>query len=161
VTRLFMVCVETTGDPYFGLSVARYIHASNIHALGYALMASRTLWEFLSPAGAVLRDRFQAAVLRGKGAGPAILHFNRRTNLCGETEDAFLAFMFRFMRLLLGKPLAPGQVCLMRACPAGGRNPTGSILSLAGIRARKAWSNSMPRSSMNCWQALARPRPVQ
>jgi propanediol dehydratase small subunit len=52
----------------------------------------------LSPAGAVLRDRFQAAVLRGKGAERAILHFNRRTNLCGETEDAFLAFMFRFMR---------------------------------------------------------------
>jgi AraC-like DNA-binding protein len=124
VTRLFMVCVETTGDPYFGLSVARYIHASNIHALGYALMASRTLWEFCLRLERYFAIVSQAAVLRVERVQDrVILHFNRRTNLCGETEDAFLAFMFRFMRLLLGKPLAPGRVCLMRACPAGGPQP--------------------------------------
>ena len=30
VAALFRVCVEATGDPYFGLTVGRFIHASNV-----------------------------------------------------------------------------------------------------------------------------------
>lgn len=121
VTRLFAVCVEATGDPCFGLSVARYIHASNIHALGYALMASRTLWEFCLRLERYFAIVSQSVVMRAERTQDrAILTFDRRTQLCGETEDAFLAFMFRFMRLLLGKPLVPIRIDLMRDCPAPG-----------------------------------------
>lgn len=124
VTRLFAVCVEATGDPYFGLSVARFIHATNIHALGYALMASRTLWEFCLRFERYFAIVSQSVVLRAERAQDhMILHFDRRTDLCGETEDAFLAFMFRFMRLLLGKPLVPVRIDLMRECPAPGPEP--------------------------------------
>jgi len=124
VTRLFAVCDEETGDPYFGLSVARFIHASNIHALGYALMASRTLWEFCLRLERYFAIVSQSVVLRAeRSEDRAILHFDRRTRLCGETEDAFLAFMFRFMRLLLGKPLVPLRIDLMRECPAPGPAP--------------------------------------
>jgi AraC-like DNA-binding protein len=124
VTRLFAICVEATGDPYFGLGVARHIHASNIHALGYALMASRTLWEFCLRLERYFAIVSQSVVLRVERADDrVILHFNRITSLCGETEDAFLAFVVRFMRLLLGKPLVPLEVCLMRACPAAGPEP--------------------------------------
>ncbi|MDE2561059.1 MAG: AraC family transcriptional regulator [Sphingomonadales bacterium] len=124
VTRLFAICVEATSDPYFGLGVSRHIHASNIHALGYALMASRTLWEFCLRLERYFAIVSQAAVLRiEREDDRVILRFNRITNLCGETEDAFLAFMFRFMRLLLDKPLVPLQVCLMRTCPVAGPEP--------------------------------------
>lgn len=124
VTKLFAVCVEATGDPYFGLSVARFIHASNIHALGYALMASRTLWEFALRLERYFAIVSQSVVLRAERTQDrVILHFDRRTQLCGETEDAFLAFMFRFMRLLLGKPLVPVRIELMRECPAQGSGP--------------------------------------
>lgn len=132
VTRLFEVCVEATGDPYFGLSVARYIHASNIHALGYALMASRTLWEFCLRLERYFAIVSQSVVLRAERAQDGvILQFDRRTQLCGETEDAFLAFMFRFMRLLLGKPLVPVRVDLMRECPPQGPGPYGDAFGVA------------------------------
>lgn len=124
VSRLFAVCVEATDDPYFGLSVARFIHASNIHALGYALMASRTLWEFCLRLERYFAIVSQSVVLRAERTPDRVmLHFDRRTQLCGETEDAFLAFMFRFMRLLLGKPLVPLRIDLMRDCPASGPGP--------------------------------------
>ena len=45
VTRLYSVCVAETNDPYFGLSVARHVSISNLHALGYAMAASSTLME--------------------------------------------------------------------------------------------------------------------
>lgn len=124
VSALFAVCVEATGDPYFGLSVARFIHASNIHALGYALMASRTLWEFCLRLERYFAIVSQSVVLRAERTQDrVIIRFDRRTQLCGETEDAFLAFMFRFMRLLLGKPLVPLRIDLMRDCPAPGPAP--------------------------------------
>lgn len=124
VSRLFAICVEVTRDPYFGLGVARQIHASNIHALGYALMASRTLWEFCLRLERYFAIVSQSVVLRVERKDErVILRFNRITNLCGETEDAFLAFMFRFMRLLLGKPLVPLRADLMRVCPAAGPEP--------------------------------------
>ena len=124
VTQLFAACVEATGDPYFGLSVARHIHATNIHALGYALMASRSLWEFCLRLERYFAIVSQAVVLRAKRTEDrVILCFDRRTQLCGETEDAFLAFMLRFMRLLAGKPLMPFAIELMRDCPAPGPRP--------------------------------------
>ena len=43
---LFRHCVEATRDPYFGLTVAKFIRVSNIHALGYPLLASKTLLDF-------------------------------------------------------------------------------------------------------------------
>lgn len=124
VASLFAACVEATGDPYFGLRVARYIHASNIHALGYALMASRTLWEFCQRLERYFAIVSQSVLLHAERTEDrAILRFDRLTQLCGETEDAFLAFMLRFMRLLLAKPLAPVRIDLMRQCPEPGYGP--------------------------------------
>jgi AraC-like DNA-binding protein len=124
VTALFKVCVELTADPYFGLSVARYIHASNIHALGYALMASRTLWDFVKRLERYFAIVSQSAVLRVDRLEDQVrLRFMRRTRLCGETEDAFIAFMLRFMRLLYGRSLVPLRIDLLRECPALGAQP--------------------------------------
>ncbi|MFM8499804.1 MAG: AraC family transcriptional regulator [Chakrabartia sp.] len=124
VTALFKACVDLTCDPYFGLSVARYIHASNIHALGYALMASRTLWDFITRLERYFAIVSQSAVLRAERFEDQIrVRFTRRTKLCGETEDAFIAFMLRFMRLLYGRPLVPSRIDLLRECPAPGAEP--------------------------------------
>lgn len=124
VTALFKVCVELTGDPCFGLSVARHIHASNIHALGYALMASRTLWDFATRLERYFAIVSQSAALKvERGNGEVRLRFARRTTLCGETEDAFIAFMLRFMRLLYDRPLVPLRIDLLRKCPAPGADP--------------------------------------
>jgi AraC-like DNA-binding protein len=124
VTALFKVCVEMTGDPYFGLSVARQIYASNIHALGYALMASRTLWDFTTRLERYFAIVSQAVVLTVERDDDEVrLHFSRRTSFCGETIDAFFAFTLRFMRLLYNRPLTPLRIALLRDCPPQGPQP--------------------------------------
>lgn len=47
VQRLWRLAVEVTGDPCFGLTAARFWHATTFHALGYAWLASATLHEGL------------------------------------------------------------------------------------------------------------------
>lgn len=39
--------VELTRDPYIGLYAARFLHATNLHALGFAMLASGSLRELL------------------------------------------------------------------------------------------------------------------
>jgi hypothetical protein len=43
MATLFREAVKSTGNPAFGLVAARFLHPSNVHALGYALLASATL----------------------------------------------------------------------------------------------------------------------
>src|SRR5882672_2225445 len=45
VRQLLDAAVELTGDSYFGLYAANFVHTSNLHALGYAMLASGTLRE--------------------------------------------------------------------------------------------------------------------
>ena len=45
VRQLLAAAVELTNDPYFGLYAANFLHAANLHALGYAMTASATLRE--------------------------------------------------------------------------------------------------------------------
>jgi AraC-like DNA-binding protein len=46
VRQLLAAAVELTNDPYFGLYAADFLHAANLHALGYAMTASASLREF-------------------------------------------------------------------------------------------------------------------
>src|SRR5512139_1114323 len=41
--KLFDAAVELTDDPYFGLYAANFLHPSNMHALGFGLLASASL----------------------------------------------------------------------------------------------------------------------
>jgi len=43
--RLAAAAFELTNDPYFGLYAANFLHAANLHALGFAMTASETLRE--------------------------------------------------------------------------------------------------------------------
>jgi len=121
---LYGVCLDLTRDPYFGLTVGHYIHVSNFHAVGYALMASRTLMDFCLRLERYFPILSQAAVLRvERRDGNVALRFQPRIVLPAQTEDAFFAFMLRFMRLLCGKPVQPLRVEKRHACPADGPMP--------------------------------------
>jgi len=124
VTELYRTCVEATHDPYFGLTVGRFIHVSNIHAVGYALMASRSLLDFCLRLERYFAIVSQTAAVRvERNAQEVALRFRHLTNLCGETEDAFLAFLLRFMRLLYRQDFSPLRVELHHACPNEGPQP--------------------------------------
>ena len=94
LTGLYRACVEATNNPYFGLSVARHIHISNLHALGYALAASSTLIDFCRRLERYFRLVSQAATLRVIEDGDRIVvrGTDFKTEVSGETEDAFIGF---------------------------------------------------------------------
>lgn len=132
VTALYRACVEATHDPYFGLTVGRFIHTSNIHAVGYALMASRSLLDFCLRLERYFAVVSQAAAVRvERNAREVALRFHHHTNLCAETEDAFAAFLLRFMRLLYRQDFAPLRVELHHPCPGEGAEPYVQAFGLA------------------------------
>ncbi len=124
VTALYRACVKATHDPYFGLTVGRFIHASNIHAVGYALMASRTLLDFCLRLERYFALVSQSATVHvARNAQEVVLRFRRQTDLCDETEDAFAAFLLRFMRLLYRRDFSPLRVEMHHNCPGEGAQP--------------------------------------
>lgn len=122
--RLYQLCVEVTNDPYFGLSVARFIHASNLHALGHALAASNTLGDFCIRLERYFRLVSDAAAIRlVETDGEVVMRFEHLTDYCGETEDAFLAFVILSMRQLSNAAFSPLSVDFRHRMPSPGGDP--------------------------------------
>ena len=109
--EVFRLAVETTGDPRFGLYASRYMLPSHIHALGTAMLASRSLMDlclrveryglFLAQTAAfyVQRDDLETK-------------FSAQLNvpLRAEATDMFWSFILRLMRHLDSEKLNPMRV---------------------------------------------------
>ena len=121
---LFKRCVEATQDPYFGLTVAKFIRVSNIHALGYSLLASKTLLDFC-----LRLERYFALVTQSvtprvdRNTQQVALRFHPLTQIAGEAEDAWLAFVLHLMRLLCRPDFSPSRVDFRHRCPLKGPGP--------------------------------------
>lgn len=118
VTRLYKAAVEVTGDPYFGLTVAKFIHASNLHALGYGLLASASLADFC-----LRLQRYMHLVSRSSSVERQQTGFELRLRhrpavaVCAETEDAWLASLIRIVRLVYKPDFHPLRVEFIHARP--------------------------------------------
>lgn len=124
VTQLFKTCVAVTNSPYFGLTVARFIHVSNLHALGYALAASANLMDFCLRLERYFRLVSQAADIKVVEAGDEVaLQIELLVDACAETEDAFLGFVVLAMRQLYKPEFNPLRVALFHAMPREGSGP--------------------------------------
>jgi len=124
VTRLFKSCVQATNNPYFGLTVAKYIHISNLHALGHALAASNTLFEFCRRLERYFRLVSEAARITLSEADETVdLTIDLLAAPCGETQDAFVGFMVLAMRQLGEAAFNPLRVEFHHAEPTGGARP--------------------------------------
>lgn len=124
LTRLYRACVEVTNNPYFGLTVAKHMHISNMHALGYALAASATLMDYCRRLERFFRLVSQVArVTVVEDDREVRLDFTYLTEISGETEDAFFAFTVHSMRLLYRRSFAPVRVDLHRPLPREGAGP--------------------------------------
>jgi len=119
VSRLFAESVAATGDPCFGLTVAETFHPGNLHALGYALMASTSLRDFCVRLSNFYRIVSQNAMIRiEEPAGEFLMVTDvSGTDICWETHDAFIALMLRFMRFIHSPKFSPDRVELMRPDP--------------------------------------------
>jgi len=129
LTRLYRMCVDVTNNPYFGLTVARYVHVSNLHALGFALTASDTLMDFCRRLERYFRLVSQAAdVILTDTDGMVFLRFKHRVDISGETEDAFFGFLILTMRLLYRQKFTPVRVEFRRPMPREGAAPYEALM---------------------------------
>lgn len=119
ISRIFAASVRATGDPCFGLKVAEAFHPGNMHALGYAMLASTTLRDYCERLRNYYRIVSRNALIDIEESGAAFSMLARvsAADICWETHDAFTALMVRFMRFIYGPRLNPLRVELMRPDP--------------------------------------------
>ena len=124
VTRLFRMCADVTNSPYFGLTVARFIHISNLHALGYALAASANLMDFCQRIERYFRLASQVAEIKVSTSRDEVsLHIRLLVDVCAESEDAFLGFVVLAMRQLYKAEFNPARVAFSHPAPREGPGP--------------------------------------
>jgi AraC-like DNA-binding protein len=129
LNRLYKACVDVTNNPYFGLTVARHIQISNLHALGYSLAASATLMDFCRRLERYFRLVSQAAKVSVIDVdGKVILRFEHLVDIGGETEDAFFAFLILTMRVLYKREFDPVRVEFHRPMPREGAGPYEALM---------------------------------
>jgi AraC-like DNA-binding protein len=124
LTRLYQMCVGVTHDPYFGLTVARFIQVSQLHALGYALAASSTLLDFCKRLERYFRIASQTAAPSLSISGNEVtLRMQLLAAVSGETQDAFIGFVILLMRQLHKPAFNPLRVAFAHPCPREGSEP--------------------------------------
>ncbi len=150
ITRIFRICVEVTGDPYFGLKVARFTRASNMHALGYGLLASATLMDFCLRVqryfGLVSRNSRIEIITKGDE-----VHFRTvpLVAVCAETQDAWLGIMHKMILSLYHEDFKPIAVELVHAEPTPGDAPYVKFFGAPVFFNRDAVSLILPLSDMS------------
>lgn len=138
LTRLYRMCVDVTSNPYFGLAVARHVHISNLHALGYALAASSTLMDFCRRLERYFRLVSQSAKISlAEIDDQVLLRFEYLTEISGETEDAFFSFLVLTMRLLYKRGFNPVRVEFHRPMPREGSEPYEALMRAPVLFSRK------------------------
>ncbi len=124
ITRLYRASVESTGDPYFGLQVAQLAGPATLHALGYGLLASSTLEDFCARVQRYFGLVSQAARVEIVPQGDTV-RFSTvpAAGVCAETQDMWLALMYRMMRQLYLDELPLVAAELPHPVPASGDAP--------------------------------------
>jgi AraC-like DNA-binding protein len=118
--HLFALAVEASGDPQFGLTVARQMHFLNLHAVGYALAASETQMDFLRRLERFMRLITDAVTLEVRDLGEVVeLRVHSLMPPSDVAEDAFVGCVIVTMRTLSHDGFAPRRVELRRVAPAG------------------------------------------
>jgi AraC-like DNA-binding protein len=121
VADLFTESVKITGNPAFGLTVARFMHPSALHALGYSLLASSTLRDCCERLVIYFRLASEQGEITIEEEGNEFrlcLH-ELVSGIAPETIDCWHAFLVRLFRLIHEPDFKPLAVKLTRPRPAG------------------------------------------
>lgn len=150
VTRLYQVCVEVTGDPYFGLTVARFIQAPTMHALGFGLLASATLMDFCTRVQRYFRLVSQNALIEIEDRGEAVYFASvPLPDVCPQTQDAWIGLLLRMMRLLYRDDFSPLAVEFAHPVPDGGDGPYVEFFGAPASFDCEAVALVLPKADMN------------
>lgn len=121
MATLFREAVKSTGNPAFGLVAARFLHPSNVHALGYALLASATLrdaCERLVYYFRIASNQGSYRIEESEGRFCLVLEVVA-DGVAFETIDAWNAFIIRVFRMIYRPDFKPLSVRLTRPLPEG------------------------------------------
>jgi AraC-like DNA-binding protein len=121
LTRLWRLAVEATGDPCFGLTVARHATQTTFHALGYAVLASTTLreaFERMIRYRRIIGDIVEFALIDDGDLSRFVIDVSAQPGVPHEAVDAIAAICIRQARLLRADPrFQPLSVRLQRPQP--------------------------------------------
>jgi AraC-like DNA-binding protein len=124
--RLWQHAVEETGDPSFGLVVARCWHPTSLHALGYSWMASTSLRDAMERMARYVRLVSSAATVRLVEHDQVVEFRMELESGCEplpayESVDAAMATLVHMCRISYGEDFNPLRVRLRRPAPADPR----------------------------------------
>ncbi len=123
MTRLWHLATEVTGDPCFGIKVIDYWHPSNLHALGFAWLASGTLKEAIQRAERYVRIVNSGSTLNMTETteGYAIVAFTVPADCTIQPAnagiDAGMALILHLCRISVHKDLMPIRLEVTRQPP--------------------------------------------
>jgi AraC-like DNA-binding protein len=125
VSRLFEASIRATDNPCFGIEVGERMQPGNLHALGFAMLASVSLRDFYNRVCNYYRVVSEnAEFLQEELDGASVLIArNPAPSVCDETQDAWLTMMVRFLRFLYQQELNPLWIDLCRPAPVDGEKP--------------------------------------
>ena len=124
MTKLWHLATEATANPCFGIKVIEYWHPSNLHALGYAWLASGTLKEAIQRAERYVRIVNSAAsmTLTETSDGYEVATFTVPREFNPQPAyaalDAGMALTLHLCRLSDRKELMPLRMETIRPYPA-------------------------------------------
>lgn len=122
LTHLWRLAVAATGDPCFGLTVARFPMQTTFHALGYAVLASTTLKEALERIiryRRLIGDVVQLSIEEAGDRYRFIIDVSSQPGVVPfEAVNAFVAVTVRQARMLhANRDFNPLAVSLQRPAP--------------------------------------------
>jgi len=121
VRKLFDAAVDATGDPYFGLFAANYLHAGNFHALGYALLASTDLRDLMQRLCRYFRLLSTTSIPTIVETQSTVrLEFRLQSESPDLTDDMFGLFLVRLVGELSDGRIRPAGAELHRPTPPDG-----------------------------------------
>jgi AraC-like DNA-binding protein len=112
-SELWRLSVQATGDPCFGLEVARHTSPTTFHALGFSLAASSTVHEAFERIVRYYRLVSDEAIIAFDALGDDAYRLSARPvgrHSTREAMDALLAVAVRLCRSLTDRTFAPLRV---------------------------------------------------
>lgn len=122
ISKLYRAAVQVTGDPYFGLRTGETVRPANLHAMGFALLASISIRDFAQRLSSLYRVISQNASIRVEERDDLFLFITSGApgaELCNETQDAYISLIYTLLRAISGNRFRLHRLELMRPAAEG------------------------------------------
>ncbi|VVN82017.1 AraC family transcriptional regulator [Pseudomonas fluorescens] len=117
IAKLYVAAVQATKDPCFGLRAGETLRPANLHAMGFALLASISIRDFAQRLSSLYRIISQNASIRVEERNNTFLLITSSVpgaQVCHETHDAYISLIFTLLRTISGNRFRLRKLELIR-----------------------------------------------